>query len=105
MSSKIIKENKKLVLNLYKRCLYSAKRCPKFQNQLMMESYIKLKFRSNKDVHQRDFETIETLIKQGEEELKSMNEYHELRSKSKKGEDFESNFDDEFNYIGNKENK
>ncbi|KAM9983324.1 hypothetical protein ACTFIY_000052 [Dictyostelium cf. discoideum] len=104
MSSKIIKENKRLVLDLYKRCLYSAKRCPKYQNQMMMESYIKLKFRSNKEIHQKDFETIENLLKQGEEELKTMNDFHELRAISKSGQDHESIlndcFDDDFNYIG-----
>ncbi|KAF2073430.1 hypothetical protein CYY_005247 [Polysphondylium violaceum] len=101
MSSRIIRENKKLVLNLYKRCLESAQRCPKFVNRIMMESYVRQKFRDNKDIDSRDFETIQSLLRQGEEELKSMNTYHDLRSRHLRGENTDDLYSDGYDNIEN----
>ncbi|GAM23857.1 hypothetical protein SAMD00019534_070320, partial [Acytostelium subglobosum LB1] len=77
MSSRIIKENRRLVLSLYRRCMRSCLECPKFSNREMMTFYTRQKFNDNKVINPKDIETIESLLKQGEEELASMNQYHE----------------------------
>ncbi|EGG15472.1 hypothetical protein DFA_10311 [Cavenderia fasciculata] len=87
MSSRVIKENQKLVLSLYRRCLRSALQCPKFSNREMMLKYTRSKFGDNKEYNVKDFDTVELLLKQGEEELTSMNQYHQMRELKKKGEE------------------
>ncbi|EKX44452.1 hypothetical protein GUITHDRAFT_109575 [Guillardia theta CCMP2712] len=67
--------SRRLVRNLYKRCVRSAQRCPQAPWRKTMHDYVRMKFRerSNDDLMVR--------LTAGEIELKEMEYYHSCREK------------------------
>lgn len=71
------------VLDLYRRALRSAARCPSFRHQEEMRLYAREKFRG--EARNRDPQVIEHLLKLGTEEVDSMDYFHALREEKEKG--------------------
>jgi len=78
MSLAKILQTKRLVLRLYGRCIRAAQKCPDFQQRNMMMEYTRSRFRGD-NTDPRDIIRIEKLLKQGEEEVVSMEYYHKVR--------------------------
>lgn len=69
------------VLDLYRRCLRSAAKCPQAHHADSMRIYVGMKFRESK--YARDNVLIERLLREGEIELATMNSYHAIREEKK----------------------
>lgn len=65
------------MLDLYRRCLRSAARCPQYDHKMQMKAITRLKFKNNK--HLRDPDLIASKLLEGEDELSQMNYYHSAR--------------------------
>jgi len=69
------------VLQVYKKCLQSAAKCPEQTHRETMRYYVQLKFRANMRV--RDRQAIQNLIADAQEELNQMEYYHSMYRASK----------------------
>lgn len=80
---RMLEENRRKVLSLYRRCIRSAQKCPEFQHQETYLNLIRTKFHENKKVNPRDIKTVQRMIAEAEEEVNSMDYYHNLRESRK----------------------
>lgn len=64
------------VLSVYRACMRSAQKCPEWENCEMMKSYVRMKFRHEKDT--QDPARIRQLIEEAQDELNSMEYYHSV---------------------------
>ena len=72
----MVEQLRKEIIRLYRECLRSAAKCPKAEHRHMMNSYVRLKFRSNPTV--QDHATIVQMLRDAREELERMEYYHSL---------------------------
>ena len=66
------------VVTLFRQCLRSAKRCPSFDQAEFLRIYVRRKFRES--ITLRDQTLITHLIKEGIDELKTMESFHAARA-------------------------
>jgi hypothetical protein len=66
------------VVTLFRQCLRSAKRCPSFDQAEFLRIYVRRKFRDS--ITLRDQTLITHLIKEGVDELKTMESFHAARA-------------------------
>jgi hypothetical protein len=66
------------VVTLFRKCLRSAKRCPSFDQAEFLRIYVRRKFRDS--ITLRDQTLITHLIKEGVDELKTMESFHAARA-------------------------
>jgi rRNA maturation endonuclease Nob1 len=76
LSGKAMASMKRQVMQLYRQCLRSARKCPQWEQKEMMKTYVRLKFQEAKDT--RDPRLIEAMISEAKEELDRMEYYHSL---------------------------
>ena len=72
-------------LNLYRRCLRSATKCPRYEHAMQMKLYTKMRFRDSIKIG--DPQRILFLLKEGEEELRVMNEFHKVYAVKREEQD------------------
>jgi hypothetical protein len=64
-------------VDLYRRCLRSAAKCPRHEHRLQMQLYTRMRFDDSRRV--QDAALVERLLREGEEELERMDYFHRVR--------------------------
>lgn len=77
--------NKLKILSLYKRCLKSAQKCPDKMQRNAMIDYVKLSFKRNINIENKN--VINELYRKGIEEVESMEMYHRIAKLKKEEND------------------